>query len=317
MSSITEKIHQYPLLSFFIVTFIFSWLLFLIYILIPNEVSLMLIIVAIYAPAFSALIISKIIGNKENRNNSLVKWIVFFIIWLIATVTFIINYLVKVANFSIIILIGAIFLGLLPSIVISSGFSQNPDIKNVFHSYIKPTGHFGFYLFAILYIPLVLLVGIAINLLLGQPVEWLVLPTGFELFGLIILTISYTFFFGGGTNEEPGWRGFALPRLQAKFSPLIASLILGIVWGLWHTPIYLPQSGSILQFIVFLLNTLKITIMLTWLYNRTKGSVLATALLHSIGNLSFEFIPATLAADIIQIIIPIMLIIIDQMWKKT
>jgi membrane protease YdiL (CAAX protease family) len=56
--------------------------------------------------------------------------------------------------------------------------------------------------------------------------------------------------------------------------------------------------------------------MLTWLYNHTGGSVLATALLHTIGNLSFEFIPTTLAAEIIQIIIPIMLIIIDRMWEK-
>lgn len=65
-----------------------------------------------------------------------------------------------------------------------------------------------------------------------------------------------------------------------------------------------------------MLNILKITIILTWLYNRTGGSVLATALLHTIGNLTFKFIPVTLASDIIQIMIPIMLIIIDRMWKK-
>jgi membrane protease YdiL (CAAX protease family) len=56
--------------------------------------------------------------------------------------------------------------------------------------------------------------------------------------------------------------------------------------------------------------------MLTWLYNRTGGSVLATGLMHTVGNLSFEFIPATLAAEIIQIIIPIILIFTDRMWKK-
>ena len=316
MVNLTGFIKRNPLLTFFILTFTFSWVLFLIYILISNDVSLILVILAIYAPAYSALIISKITGNKENNNNSLVKWITFLIIWVIATITFILNYLIKVANFSLIIIIGAIFLGLLPSIAISSGFSQNPDLKMVFQTYIKPKGHFGFYVLAILYVPIVLLIGIGITLVLGQPVIWMDLPSGVELFGLIILTILYTFFFGGGVNEEPGWRGFALPKLQLKFSPLIASLILGFIWGLWHTPIYLPQSESILHFVIFLLNTLKITIMLTWLYNRTGGSVLATALLHTIGNVSFEFIPTTLAAEIIQIIIPIMLIIIDRMWEK-
>ena len=316
MPNSTSIIKRYPIVSYFVFAFSFSWILFLAYLLIPNEISLMLVVLAIYAPACSALIISKILGKKEDKKNVVGRWIVFLIIWLLASITFMVNYLVKVPTFSITIIIGAIFLGLLPAIVISSGFSQNSDIKKVFQSYMKPTGHFGFYLFAILYMPIILLIGISITLLMGQSVAWIDLPSGFELLGYIILTISYTFFFGGGTNEEPGWRGFALPKLQAKFSPLIASLILGIIWGLWHAPMYLPQYGSMFQFIIFLLNTLKITIMLTWLYNRTKGSVLATALLHSIGNLSFEFIPTTLVAEIIQIIVPIVLIIIDRMWKK-
>ena len=316
MLNLTSIIKRYPIVSFFVLAFSFSWILFLVYMIIPNEISLILVIVAIYAPAYSALIISKITGTKDVKNNALVKWIVFLIVWLIASITFVINYLVKVSSFSLIIMIGGIVVGLLPSIVISSGFSQNLDIKKVFQSYLKPSGHLGYYLFAILYLPLVLLLGISINLLIGQSVIWIALPSGFELFGYIIITILYTFFFGGGTNEEPGWRGFALPKLQAKFSPLIASLILGIIWGLWHAPIYLPQYGSIFQFTIFLLNTLKITIMLTWLYNRTEGSVLATALLHSIGNLSFEFIPTTIVAEIIQIIVPIVLIIFDRMWKK-
>ena len=316
MVYLIDFIKRYRLTTFFILTFVFSWVFFFMYILFPNDISLMLVILAIYAPAFSALIISKITGNKENSNNTRVKWITFIIIWVIATITFIINYFIQVANFSLIILIAAILLGLLPSIVISSGFSQNPDIKIVFQSFVKAKGHFGLYLFAILYLPVVLLIGVAITLVFGASIIWVDIPSGVELFGLIILTLSYTFFFGAGTNEEPGWRGFALPKLQLKFSPLITSLILGFIWGLWHAPVYLPQYGSLFRFIIFLLNTLKITIMLTWLYNRTRGSVLATALLHTIGNLSFEFIPTTLAAEIIQIIIPVMLIFIDRMWKK-
>jgi membrane protease YdiL (CAAX protease family) len=162
----------------------------------------------------------------------------------------------------------------------------------------------------------IFLIGIGITLTFGQPVAWMPLPTGIELVGLIILTFLYTFFFGAGTNEEPGWRGFALPKLQLKYSPLVASLILGLIWGLWHAPIYIPQYDSVFRFILFLLNTIKIAIVLTWFYNRTGGSVLSTALLHTIGNLTFEFIPTTFASEIIQLVIMILLIFIDRMWKK-
>ena len=316
MVNLINSIRRYPLTFFFIFTFSFSWILFLIYILNPNELSILLIIFAIYAPALSAIIISKITGNKQDFNNTSVKWIIFFIIWVIATFTFILNYLIKIADLPFLIIIGAIILGLLPALVVSSGFSQNQDIRAIFRSYIRPEGHYGCYIFAILYLPVIFLIGIGITLGFDQPVVWMPLPTGFELLGLIILTFLYTFFFGAGTNEEPGWRGLALPKLQLNYSPLVASIILGLIWGLWHAPIYIPQYDSVFQFILFLLNTIKIAIILTWLYNRTGGSVLSTALLHTIGNLTFEFIPATLASEIIQIVIPIILIFIDRMWKK-
>ncbi len=239
MLSLIDYIKKYPLLTFFIFTFAFSWCLFFIYVLIPNEGSLMLIFLAIYAPAYSALIISNITGTQQNNNRKKVKWIIFMITWVLATLIFIINYEIKIMDLSIVIIIGSIFLGLLPALMISSGFSKNPDVKKVFRSYIRPKGHFVWYLVAVLLLPSILLLGVIFTLLIGQIVTWISLPSGFELIGLIVITFIYTFFFGGGTNEEPGWRGFALPRLQLKFSPLISSLILGLIWGLWHMPIYI------------------------------------------------------------------------------
>lgn len=307
-------IKKYPLLTFFLFTFIISWVFFFIYILFLNVISQLLIFIAIYAPAITALIISRMTGLQQNDSRKKLKWVIFTVVWIIATLTFIIN--IRTMDLSIVIIVGAIFLGLLPALVISSGFSNNPDVKMVFRSYIKPKGHFVWYLIAILLIPSSLLLGAIFTILSGQDVSWISLPVGFELVGLIAITFAYTFFYGGGTNEEPGWRGFALPRLQLKFSPLIASIILGLIWGFWHTPIYLPQYGSLIQYGIFLLNTIKIAIILTWLYNRTGGSVLATALMHTIGNITYEFLPSTLASDLIQLGIMIVLILTDRMWKK-
>jgi uncharacterized protein len=86
-----------------------------------------------------------------------------------------------------------------------------------------------------------------------------------------------------GLGEEPGWRGFALPQLQTKYSALIASLILGSVWALWH----LPLVGNEFPWPIvpaFLLSLFGATFMLTCLFNHTNGSVLLPMLFHATVN---------------------------------
>jgi uncharacterized protein len=86
-----------------------------------------------------------------------------------------------------------------------------------------------------------------------------------------------------GLGEEPGWRGFALPQLQTKYSSLIASLILGSVWALWH----LPLVGNEFPWQIvpaFLLSLFGATFMLTWLFNRTNGSIFLPMLFHATVN---------------------------------
>jgi membrane protease YdiL (CAAX protease family) len=86
-----------------------------------------------------------------------------------------------------------------------------------------------------------------------------------------------------GLGGEPGWRGFALPQLQAKHSPLISSLILAPFWALWHLP---PMGNEFPWFIVpaFLLSICGGTLVRTWLFNASKGSVLLVMLFHAITN---------------------------------
>ena len=86
-----------------------------------------------------------------------------------------------------------------------------------------------------------------------------------------------------GLGEEPGWRGFALPQLQTRHSPLIATLILAPVWALWH----LPLVGNEFPWPIvpaFLLSLFGATFMLTWLFNHTNGSVFLPMLFHATVN---------------------------------
>jgi membrane protease YdiL (CAAX protease family) len=99
----------------------------------------------------------------------------------------------------------------------------------------------------------------------------------------------YQFLFLWG--EEIGWRGYALPKLQEKYHPLVASVILGVLWGFWHLPSFFT-AGSIhegMSLPFFVLATVGYSILYTWVYNGTGGSLLLTCLLHAANNTTVSF----------------------------
>ena len=98
----------------------------------------------------------------------------------------------------------------------------------------------------------------------------------FSTFAVVLLIPG-----AGGAWEEPGWRGFALPSLQAGRSALVASLILGAVWALWHLPLVVATGQMGGWDIVIILAW---TLVLTWVYNGTGGSVLIVMLFHAMFN---------------------------------
>jgi membrane protease YdiL (CAAX protease family) len=80
--------------------------------------------------------------------------------------------------------------------------------------------------------------------------------------------------------EEPGWRGFALPRLQERYAPLRASLVLGIFWAAWHTMMFVLQGATPLIFVIAILNIVAGSIVFSWIFNRTRESLLFAILAH-------------------------------------
>lgn len=98
-------------------------------------------------------------------------------------------------------------------------------------------------------------------------------------------------FLGTGLPEEIGWRGFALPRMQQRHGPLVSSVLLGTLWAFWHLLSFLlPAHGggpgvnlaaSLINFAVFWAMVIALTLVITWVYNRTQGSVFIASLLHT------------------------------------
>jgi membrane protease YdiL (CAAX protease family) len=85
-----------------------------------------------------------------------------------------------------------------------------------------------------------------------------------------------------GPIEEFGWRGFALPLLQRSFNPFGASLVLGVIWGVWHFPAFLLSGTqqSNWSFTPFFLGCIAISIIVTALFNASQGSILVAAFFH-------------------------------------
>lgn len=110
---------------------------------------------------------------------------------------------------------------------------------------------------------------------------------------LIIPNLFFMFFLGGSVQEEFGWRGFALPRLLVMQSPFTASLMLGVVWGFWHLPLFfvLGLSQSYMNFGIFLFLTLAFSFFFTWLYIRTDNNLFSALLLHTAINTSLNIFP--------------------------
>lgn len=111
----------------------------------------------------------------------------------------------------------------------------------------------------------------------------------FPQFNLPVYFIYNLIFFGFG--EEVGWRGFALPGFQQKFGALTSSIILTLFWAIWHLPLFFYRPGftsmdigSILCWTFCLLTG---SILLTWLYNSSKASILVCAVFHSTINIAF------------------------------
>jgi len=92
-------------------------------------------------------------------------------------------------------------------------------------------------------------------------------------------------------TEELAWRGFALPRLLAKFSALNSSLLLGVLWGLWHLPLVFIRDSfqSKIPFLGFLVSTIAISIIFTWLYNKSNGSLLIAGIFHAATDVAIAY----------------------------
>jgi membrane protease YdiL (CAAX protease family) len=167
----------------------------------------------------------------------------------------------------------------------------------------------GWYLFIILLYPTLFGLSILIDRLIGNPIP------KFEVLGqiaanpILVVGMLVTGIITGPLSEELGWRGYALDQLQARWSPLVSSLILAPVWWAWHLPLFFMRGTTQYKwglnsasFWLFTISIVPLSILMTWVYNNNKKSILAAILLHFMANTVFGLVyPFSLMVYLFQV----------------
>jgi uncharacterized protein len=113
-----------------------------------------------------------------------------------------------------------------------------------------------------------------------------------------LLPLFLVFILTDGLGEELGWRGFALPRMLKRTGPMLASLVLGVIWALYHLPLFWtvgrPLYGE--SFLILLVELPAMSVLYTWVFQHTAGSALLAILFHASGSAWLSVFVATVSA---------------------
>ena len=327
MRKLKSWIIRHQVVSFYLITFALMYGLGFSFkaVMIRNEFLMApFLMIALCSPALTGILISALINRQPRQGSRKAFWITFGVAWLIAALVFNANN--KFFNHAplspMLILITSIVV--LPvAFVIACANSRIPRVRSYLGSLIRLRGVWGWALLALATtLTLIFITMVVKSLITGIPLKLPRFPDkGWALLGLIVLKLLYQLLFFNATGEEAGWRGFAQPRLQARFSPLVAALILAVLWAPWHFFFWQAEGREVLSVGYWLdqyKNLIPGTFFMVWFYNRSKGSILVAGIMHAAANTAFFFINNLDGQTylIVQLVVVLILILVERMWKK-
>ncbi len=333
--SLRDKVERHPLITFVVLAYGISWAaLFLASRIDLGAVNIFSVIMAA-GPTVAGSILWAVLRPDPSGVPARRRWYLFGILAAVLTALFTLRRLWFAAGLVSVVgraarpipypswgaaiadLMGAAVLALLLSGVCSSRFGVRAFLRS-FDLRSQPLRWY-WWLTGIGLYPLTVLAGNIIWTVFGGalpvaqasgPWYWLVADA--ILFFLYVMI-------GGGGLEEPGWRGFALPLLQRRFSPLVASFVLAVIWAFWHWPLFWLgySEGGPLAVFLYAVGTAPVAILLTAAYNRSAGSLPVVILMHTSYNITAVYLPPCALATGLWMLLILLIVVKERMWIKS
>jgi membrane protease YdiL (CAAX protease family) len=311
MKMLAGWIRKRPVVAFYVICFMISWGLWLPLILYRNDLSEVIAIVGLFGPALACVIVARLTSSRPNTSSPTRFWISFVAGWFVSTLGFVVY---NGATSPVVWVIFAV-LALVPAYIIGSVVSRLSGLRSR-QLPARQKYRWFWYVVAVI-LPLVLrLLSVWLSRLIGWGFESNPqLPSSLmELAGSVGATFLYTVIWAGGLDEETGWTGLALPRLQAKFSPLVSTFLVWALWILWHVPMHL--SGLFELSAHVLIGSFFGRFLLTWLFIRSSGEWMTALLLHTSVNVTSQFVPLTNASLVVDAVVALLVIVGGRMWQR-
>lgn len=275
------------------------------------------LIIGICGPAFAAMLLSRSGRAEPQRLRRLAVFAAVTVAgWLVLIFTS--EWRTAGVHWPVQIKLWLILPALLPAWVISGAFSEDSGIRALLRTLLHPP-NWRWPIIALLSMPVFLLLPSLVAHFFGMEMQWPARQnSAWAYIAAGVVKFGYNILFAG-VLEEPGWRGFLLQRLQLKYSPLWASILVWLPWALWHAP--LDVGGGIAHSILLYLQLrviflIPITILTTWVYNRSGSALAAAVLFHASYN-TFPFIlPFVPKMYVLIFAWTAYVIVKDRMWRR-
>jgi uncharacterized protein len=327
MKSVKSLADKYPISAFLLLCFTMTWTVWLsVPAIAGTDWALGKIIVgAGFGPALAAIILAQL--NGTGCKITLRWWgcfaVVFTLMVCIYCSILMTGDAITATAFQTAVPVGFSFTSVL-SVILSSAMaafivsslvcSRDPRLNSIL-SWRVPLR----YWLVALFLPASwMLLGLLSAHLMDSPIPLSIDGDAPELSNELFLLRSLLFtFLVVAIGEEAGWRGWLLPALQRRFSPLMSSFLLGLVWGAWHFPLFVigQYAESPVATFAKMGACVMLATMFTWLYNRASHNLLLAVVLHTAFNNTPRLLPQTEQMAMFLMAILASMIIYDKMWR--
>jgi membrane protease YdiL (CAAX protease family) len=307
-------IRSHPTAAFFVLAFAISWTSWFSGLIINRDLGNS---VAAFGPTLSALFVIGILHPEPSGADAKKRLAVFATVFVALIFYQFLSFKYVTTNLTLDNILLTIVPSVLAAYAISSIYHPRKGIADLMIHFKRPNLQ-SVWVWLALLLPFLWQLG-------GGLIDWVL--GGNELFTLtansvviLIASFPFIFFFAGPIPEEPGWRGFATPRLQQHYSPLVTGLIIGVIWSAWHFPLHIVYlEGDILMGFLFrMLYNVPFGVLFGWLYNRSSGNLFACILLHTSINVASNLFGGTsgLFSIFVMIGFVVAVVFIDKMYRK-